>query len=38
MKRELFHLAAGMTVQTTLRTKRLILRPFEAGDVADALL
>jgi ribosomal-protein-alanine N-acetyltransferase len=26
-----------MTVQTTLRTKRLLLRPFEAGDVSDAL-
>ena len=26
-----------MTVQTTLRTKRLLLRPFEVGDVADAL-
>jgi ribosomal-protein-alanine N-acetyltransferase len=31
------HLAAGMTVQTTLHTKRLLLRPFEVGDVADAL-
>jgi ribosomal-protein-alanine N-acetyltransferase len=37
VKRGLFHLAAGMTVQTTLRTKRLLLRPFEAGDVPDAL-
>jgi hypothetical protein len=37
MKREWFHLAAGMTVQTTRRTKRLVLRPFEVGDVADAL-
>jgi [ribosomal protein S5]-alanine N-acetyltransferase len=25
-----------MSVQTTLRTKRLLLRPFEVGDVADA--
>ena len=26
-----------MTAQTTLRTKRLLLRPFKVGDVADAL-
>jgi [ribosomal protein S5]-alanine N-acetyltransferase len=37
LKRGSCHLAAGMTVQTTLHTKRLLLRPFEAGDVADAL-
>ena len=36
VKHGLFHPAAGMTVQTTLRTKRLLLRPFEVGDVADA--
>lgn len=32
----LLHLVAGMTLQTALRTKRLLLRPFEVGDVADA--
>lgn len=37
MNRESFHPSAGMTVRTTLRTKRLLLRPFEPGDVADAL-
>ena len=37
VKPGLFHLTPGIAVQTTLRTKQLLLRPFEVGDVADAL-